>query len=584
MSKVSIIVPVYNTEQYLKRCIDSILSQTFKDFELILINDGSTDKSLEIMQEYKKKDSRIKILSQPNQGPAITRNIGINKAKSEYLMFIDSDDYIDNNYIEAYYNNIYNEDLDVVIGGYKRIVGEKVEFTLKLKQGEFSKYIVTGPVCRIIRKQFLLDNNIQFLNTNSSEDVYFNLMIYNKSSKIKIIDNVGYNYFYNSNSISNTSHKGFKKDIKIIELLNLINVEKSYNKELNQYYIIRYIIWYLLYSGKTATSEDFIKEYNKLFSWLEDNIPNYKKNKYLSLFKLKEEPIKYRIIINTFMLISKINLIKLFSKLYCKGNNLDNIHTFVVLAYNESEFLEDCIKSVLNQSVKSRVLIATTTDNKYIREIGKKYHLDVVVGKHTTIGGDFDFAKSTSNSKIVTIAHQDDIYEPSYAENIIKEYHKHKDTLIIFTDYYEIRDENKVYTNKNLKIKRILLLPLKLRIFSGTKLFKRIILKFGCPICCPSVAFVNENCPSKVFTSNFKSNCDWYGWEKLSKEKGKFIYISKKLVGHRVDETSTTTDTINSGIRTKEDLEMLKKFWPEKIAKMINKFYKNAECSNRTKN
>lgn len=319
MPKVSVIVPVYNTEKYLERCIDSIISQSFKDFELILINDGSKDKSLSIMKEHARKDKRIRVFDQNNKGPAITRNFGINQAKAKYVMFIDSDDYIDDNYIQDYYNVISKEDLDIVIGGYKRVVEKKVTFTLQLKQGEFSKYIITGPVCRIIRKQFLTNNKIEFLDTNSSEDVYFNLMIYNKTKKIKIIDNIGYNYFYNKNSLSNTAHKGFKKEIKIIELLNLINVEESYNLELNQYYIIRYIIWYLLYSGRTASSNAFVEEYNKLFTWLNNNISNYKNNKYLSLFKLKEEPLKYRIIINTFMLISRLNLIKIFSKIYCKG-------------------------------------------------------------------------------------------------------------------------------------------------------------------------------------------------------------------------------------------------------------------------
>lgn len=319
MPDVSIIVPIYNTEKYLKRCINSILSQSFKDFELLLIDDGSTDGSLQIMKEYEEYDKRVRIFSNKNQGPALTRNFGIDMAKSDYLMFIDSDDYIDQGYLADYFNAVSQSNVDIAIGGYKRVIGEKTTYTLRLKQGEFSKYVVTGPVCRIIKKEFLNDNNIRFLDTNSSEDVYFNLMIYNKTEKIKIIDNVGYNYFYNANSLSNTAHKGFKKDIRIIELLDLINVKDSYNLELNQYYIIRYIIWYLLYSGKTASSDDFIAEYKKLFGWLENNIPNYKKNKYLSFFKLKEDPLKYRLIVNTFAILSKMNLIGIFSKIYCKG-------------------------------------------------------------------------------------------------------------------------------------------------------------------------------------------------------------------------------------------------------------------------
>ena len=101
-------------------------------------------------------------------------------------------------------------------------------------------------------------------------------------------------------------------------------------------------------------------------------------------------------------------------------------HTFIILAYKESEFLVDCIKSVLNQSIKTNVVIATTTDNKYIRNLAKKYKLDVVVGEHTTIGGDFDFAKNIAKTKLVTIAHQDDIYEYNYAENVVKYYEKNR--------------------------------------------------------------------------------------------------------------------------------------------------------------
>lgn len=258
----------------------------------------------------------------------------------------------------------------------------------------------------------------------------------------------------------------------------------------------------------------------------------------------------------------------------------NDVHTFVILAYKESAYLEECIKSVLNQTIESKVVIATTTDNKYIRKIAKKYNLEVIVGKHTTIGGDFDFAKNTATTALVTIAHQDDIYDNTYVENIIKAYNKYENVSIIFTDNYEIRENKKVYTNTNLKIKRILLTPLRIKSLGKFKFFKRLTLSFGDPICCPAVTFVTDNCPKEVFTSDFKSDCDWYAWEKLSKIKKSFIFIPKKLMGHRIDETTTTTDIINSGIRTKEDLEMLKKFWPTKIAHLINKLYKKAESSN----
>jgi len=207
----------------------------------------------------------------------------------------------------------------------------------------------------------------------------------------------------------------------------------------------------------------------------------------------------------------------------------------------------------------------------------------VIVGKHTNIGGDFDFAISCGKTPLVTVAHQDDVYDYEYSKKIVENYIKNEDSIILFTDYYEIRGKEKVYSNTNLKIKRILLLPLRLKILSKYRFIKRIVLRFGNSICCPAVTFVKDNCPKEIFRCDFKCNVDWFAWEKLSKEKGKFIFIKDKLMGHRISEESTTTDIINNGIRTKEDLIMYNNFWPVWISKLLNKFYKNSEKSNSIK-
>lgn len=260
-------------------------------------------------------------------------------------------------------------------------------------------------------------------------------------------------------------------------------------------------------------------------------------------------------------------------------------HVFVVLAYKESKELENCIKSVLNQSIKTNVVIATSTPNNYIKTIAKKYNLKLIINDNSSkgIGYDFDFASNCVNSDLVTIAHQDDIYEYKYAETVINSYKKHKDAMIIFTDYYEIKNNQKIFSNLNLKIKRILLFSLRFNFLNKFKFFKRNALRFGCAICCPAVTFVKDNVPKDKFKSNMKSNIDWLAWEKLSKLKGRFIYIPKKYMGHRVHENSTTTEIIKENIRTKEDYEMLKMFWPGFIAKFINKFYVKAEFSNNVK-
>lgn len=261
-------------------------------------------------------------------------------------------------------------------------------------------------------------------------------------------------------------------------------------------------------------------------------------------------------------------------------NRSSCLHTFVVLAYKESPYLEECIQSVINQSYKSKVVIATTTDNDYIRKFAKKYKLDVVVGKHTNIGGDFDFAIKCGKTELVTVAHQDDLYDYDYSKRVVEGYQKYKESLIIFTDYYEIRGEEKVLTNMNLKIKRILLLPLRVKYLSGLKFMKRLVLRFGDSISCPAVTFVKDNCPDEIFSSVYQCNVDWFAWEKLSKLEGNFIYDKRILMGHRISEESTTTDIIHQGIRTREDYEIFCKFWPKFVARIITGFYKNSEKSN----
>ena len=316
---ISIIIPVYNVEKYINRCLDSIINQTYKNIEIICINDGSTDNSLKILKEYEKNYSFIKIYDQDNSGPAITRNRGIKLVKSKYLMFIDSDDYIDCDYVENFYNNIKNTEYDIVIGGFKKTDGEKISFKRNLTDGEFSKYIVTGPVSKIYRTDFIKKNKIYFLDTNASEDIYFSVKAINKGAKIKSIKYNGYYYFDNLNSISNTKHKGFNKNIKIIDFLNKINYKDGPNITLNQYFIIRYCIWYLLYSGKNVSYSNFIKEYIKLFNWLKENIPDYRKNKYIKINGPKGEISSIGNIVFIFIILDKLNLVKIFAKIYCRG-------------------------------------------------------------------------------------------------------------------------------------------------------------------------------------------------------------------------------------------------------------------------
>ena len=257
-------------------------------------------------------------------------------------------------------------------------------------------------------------------------------------------------------------------------------------------------------------------------------------------------------------------------------------HTFVVLAYKESKFLEECLKSVKNQSIPSKVVIATATPNTFIQSLAEKYDVEIIVNEnHISIGYDFDFAVSVGKTALVTVAHQDDIYDYTYAEEMVEAYHKQPKSTIIFSDYYEIKHGNeKIYQNRNLMIKQILLFLLRFHGWANLGLIKRSALRFGDAICCPAVTFVKENVPDEIFASDLKCNVDWHAWEKLSRRKGYFYYVHKYLMGHRIYCESTTSEIIGENLRTKEDYEILKRFWPNAIAKIIAKAYAYSEKSN----
>jgi len=258
-----------------------------------------------------------------------------------------------------------------------------------------------------------------------------------------------------------------------------------------------------------------------------------------------------------------------------------NDHTYVLCAYKESAFLEECIKSLLSQTVKSNILIATSTPNEHISAMAEKYDIPVYINEgEKGIGGDWNFAYSKAETPLITIAHQDDIYEPTYTEEMISFINKAKDPIIYFSGYGELRNGEKVYNNSILKIKKLMLSPLKIKAFWKNKFVRRRILSFGCPICCPAVTFVRSRVGEAPFTNDYLSDIDWQQWEIQSRKKGSFVYNKKPLMCHRIHEESATTEIIGDSKRSKEDFDMFCKFWPRPIAKLIAKVYSNSEKSN----
>lgn len=256
-------------------------------------------------------------------------------------------------------------------------------------------------------------------------------------------------------------------------------------------------------------------------------------------------------------------------------------HTFVICAYNESPYLEECVKSVVVQNDYSEIILSTSTPNEYIKNLCIKYSISMYVNTEKCgITQDWEYAVGQTSTPIVTIAHQDDVYYADYSETIVEEYHRRKKPLIFFSDYDEIRNGVYIKCNKLLGIKRIMLLPLQIKPFQQMKWIRRRILSFGSPICCPSVAYVPNNLPHPLFLNHFHTNEDWEAWERFSGMDGEFVYIHRPLMAHRIHVDSETSLRIDEGGRSEEDYEMYLKFWPKPIARLLTKLYKASEKSN----
>ena len=322
--KISIILPVYNAEKYLNRCFDSILSNNYKNLEIIPVNDGSKDNSQEIIEKYKNKYPEIfNPIHQENQGIGMTRNNGLKKATGEYIMFIDNDDFIDKDYIEKHIKEVEKNNYDIVISGYKRVSDEKTLFSVVLDDNyRWSRYISIAPWGKLYKASFLKENDIKFLKTPIGEDIYFNLQANTLTENLKIIEYTGYNWYYNGKSVTNTITNKIKK-VNVIELLNthygILKQKNSINDnnyDLIELYFILLIIQFLQWISYDSTYKEISDNYDKYFEWLEKHFPNYKKCKYWRLSK--GDRLKIRLIICTFMNFHKIHLGKFLVFIYGK--------------------------------------------------------------------------------------------------------------------------------------------------------------------------------------------------------------------------------------------------------------------------
>ena len=273
---ISIIVPVYNAEKYIKRCIESILNQTYSNIELILINDGSEDGSLEIINDYERTDQRIIVVNQENSGVSEARNAGINMSRGEFIGFVDADDYIEPDMYERLYNTISEEAADIVCCGYEQKYKDFCYFIATESQKKLNgiEEILSRYLRQDIRSgigdgnwnklfKSCVINQIRYKRYANGEDIEFQYNVFKNAHKMVCIPDILYHYVMNENSATNSEFNVQKSSILKVSDDILDDIIKNYSDIKSEAYAFN-LTWKLsllqnIYSSKTSAEYEEVK-------------------------------------------------------------------------------------------------------------------------------------------------------------------------------------------------------------------------------------------------------------------------------------------------------------------------------------
>lgn len=302
--KVSIITPVYNTEKYLNKCLDSAMNQTLQDFELILINDGSKDGSLNILKEYESKyPDKVTVIDKINEGQAVARNQGLKIAKGEFIFFLDSDDWIEEKALETLYSRAIKDNSDIVACKYAYFNedGEVISRNIELDFDDVMKrYIIseTGPCAKLIKKDLITNNSLYFLEHHIYEDIAVVPAYSLYANKISYVEEELYYYLQR---VGSTMKQATYSD-KMLDIFNAMKnlrilfenakMEEKYKEEL-EYLFIEHLLH--ASSLRFFKFDNYKENIDRVSKMMEEYYPNWEKNSYL-----KQEGFKYKLVCKAF--------------------------------------------------------------------------------------------------------------------------------------------------------------------------------------------------------------------------------------------------------------------------------------------
>ena len=310
MIKISVIVPVYNVEKYLPKCLDSLVNQTINDIEIIIVNDGTQDDSQKIIDEYYKKyPQKIKKFYKENGGLSSARNYGINYAQGEYIAFVDSDDTIKLDMFEKMYTKAKKDDLDIVVCDTVNVFEDKSEqyckSNLVCADNIVKSYLLSPPMaCIRIYKKYIFDN-VRFKENILYEDLELIPSMVNITKKVGFVPEGLYYYYQRTGSIMNQT----EFNIKLLDIFKVL--ENNYNKLYEEYpdeIEYMYITHLLRSASLRFVGYDDSKEYlKKINSLIKDLFPHWNKNKYFKQSSIKLKIICYTAYYKQYYLLRLLN-------------------------------------------------------------------------------------------------------------------------------------------------------------------------------------------------------------------------------------------------------------------------------------
>ena len=314
MPKVSVIVPIYNVEKYLEKCINSLLSQTLEDIQIILVNDGSKDNSGNIAREYEKNNKdRVIYVEKENGGLSDARNYGLKYANGDFIAFLDSDDYIEKNAYEEMYNKAIEENADYVecdfIWEFPNKIRVDKQYPYKNKK-EMLSFVRVVAWNKLIKRQLIIDNNLEFPKGLRYEDVEFTYKLIPFINKFAYVDKPFIHYVQREGSIANVQNERtaeiFTVLDNVIEFYKKNNIYEEYRDEL-EYNYARYLLCSSL-KRMCKIKDKTIREKLLTESWerLNLNFPNWKENVILKTVNIGKNKYMRTVNKSTYKIYSKI--------------------------------------------------------------------------------------------------------------------------------------------------------------------------------------------------------------------------------------------------------------------------------------